>query len=128
MPPDHPSPSAPPPPPPPPPPISLALANFASSNSCQPLDCPLIRKVHLRLYHLLGELDIPAEELTYKAKGVTILHSVDVVRLLIFSYMKYKSHLALFFKLKKVSTIGFEPGPSDCRAGTLSTRLLTTSC
>ena len=27
--------------------------------------------------------------------GVTIQHSVDVVRLLIFSYMKYKSHLGV---------------------------------
>ena len=61
--------------------------------------------------------------------GVTIQHSVDVVRLLMFSYMKYKSHLTLFFfKLEKVSTIGIEPGPSDYRAGTLSTRLPTTSC
>ena len=61
--------------------------------------------------------------------GVTIQHSVDVVRLLIFSYMKYKSHLTFFFfKLKKVSMIGFEPGQSDYRAGTLSTRPPTTSC
>ena len=60
--------------------------------------------------------------------GVTIQHSVDVVRLLIFSYMKYRSHLTFFFQVKKVSTIGFEPGPSDYRAGTLSTRLPTTSC
>ena len=53
---------------------------------------------------------------------MTIQHSVDVVRLLIFSYMKYKSHLTFFFfKLKKVSIIGFEPGQSDYRAGTLST-------
>ena len=33
----------------------------------------------------------------YHLKGVTIQHSVDVVRLLIFSYMKYKSHLTFFF-------------------------------
>ena len=34
-------------------------------------------------------------------RGVTIQHSVDVVRLLIFPYMKYKSHLTLFFQVKK---------------------------
>ena len=33
--------------------------------------------------------------------GVTIQHSVDVVRLLIFPYMKYKSHLTFFFQVKK---------------------------
>ena len=56
----------------------------------------------------------------YLSLGVTIQHSVDVVRLLIFSYMKYKSHLNIFFfKLKKVSTIGFEPGPSDYRTGAI---------
>ena len=31
--------------------------------------------------------------------GVTIQHSVDVVRLLIFSYMKDKSHLIFFFQV-----------------------------
>ena len=54
--------------------------------------------------------------------GVTIQHSVDVVRFC-------ENHtLHFLFKLKKVSTIGFEPGSSDHRAGTLSTRPPTTSC
>ena len=37
----------------------------------------------------------------YLFSGVTIQHSVDVVRLLIFPYMKYKSHLTFFFQVKK---------------------------
>ena len=39
--------------------------------------------------------------LAYLALGVTIQHSVDVVRLLIFPYMTYKSHLTFFFQVKK---------------------------
>ena len=47
----------------------------------------------LRLPLLFGSFQTIAGAET----GVTIQHSVDVVRLLIFSYMKYKSHFTFFF-------------------------------
>ena len=61
--------------------------------SQKPPSCLLLyaNLVHLPTMHCV------APSFFLQRIGVTIQHSVDVVRLLIFSYMKYKSHLTFFF-------------------------------